>query len=66
MGEKGHRYEAALTAAEGLMGTRRSAELWLKRHVRALNAKPIDLLSSDAGLETVLEIIGRLEHGVVT
>lgn len=64
--DKNDRYEIALTAAEELMGSRASAEIWLQQYVRALDAKPIDLLDSDAGLDMVLTIIGRLEHGIVT
>lgn len=60
------RYKIALAAAEQLTGSRESAEIWLGRYVRALDARPVDLLESDGGLEVVLTVIGRLEHGIVT
>lgn len=66
MDKKGHRYETALAAAELLTGSRQNAETWLQHYVRALDAKPIELLGSDAGLEAVLTVINRLEHGIVT
>ena len=66
MDKKAERYEKALLAAEQLLESRKRAKSWLQYYVRGLDAKPIDLLDSDAGLAAVLTIIGRLEHGVVT
>ena len=66
MDKKAERYEKALVAAEELLESRQRAVSWLQRYVRGLDAKPIDLLDSDEGLDAVLTIIGRLEHGVVT
>lgn len=63
---KAERYEKALLAAEQLLESRQRAESWLQRHARALDAKPIDLLGTDEGLDAVLTIIGRLEHCIVT
>lgn len=63
---KAERYEKALLAAEQLLESRQRAESWLQRHARALDAKPIDLLDTDEGLDAVLTIIGRLEHCIVT
>ncbi|MCK9535160.1 MAG: MbcA/ParS/Xre antitoxin family protein [Pseudomonas sp.] len=60
------RYKIALAAAEQLTGSRQRAEIWLRGYVRALDAKPVDLLESDGGLEAVLTVIGRLEHGIIT
>ncbi len=38
---------------------------WLHSPIRSLNGeKPIDLLNSTKGIEKVLKIIGRIEHGV--
>lgn len=65
MSERKRRYETALAAATELFeGSRPSAERWLRCYVRGLGAKPIELLDSDEGLEAVLNMIGRLEHGV--
>jgi len=66
MDKKDERYQIALAAAEKLTGSKEGAQRWLQHHVRALDARPIDLLDSDAGLDAVLTIIGRLEHGIVT
>lgn len=66
MDKKAERYEKALLAAEELLESRQRAVSWLQRYVRGLDAKPIDLLDSDEGLDAVLTIIGRLEHCVVT
>ena len=38
---------------------------WLKRPNRALGgARPLDLLDTDIGAENVLDVLGRIEHGV--
>ena len=38
---------------------------WLKRPNRALgHARPLDLLDTDIGGENVLDVLGRIEHGV--
>lgn len=38
---------------------------WLKRPNRALgNVRPLDLLDTDIGGENVLDVLGRIEHGV--
>jgi len=40
---------------------------WLKRPNRALGgARPLDLLDTDIGAENVLDVLGRIEHGVFT
>jgi putative toxin-antitoxin system antitoxin component (TIGR02293 family) len=54
--------------------TRRAAEVfekselaldWLKRPNRTLGgARPLDLLDTDIGAENVLDVLGRVEHGV--
>jgi putative toxin-antitoxin system antitoxin component (TIGR02293 family) len=38
---------------------------WLKRPNRALGGeRPLDLLDTDIGAENVLDVLGRIEHGV--
>jgi putative toxin-antitoxin system antitoxin component (TIGR02293 family) len=38
---------------------------WLKTLVAALNgATPMSLLGDDAGVESVIDTLGRIEHGV--
>jgi len=54
--------------------TRRAAEVfeghdtgvhWLKRPNRALGGeRPLDLLDTEIGAENVLDLLGRIEHGV--
>jgi putative toxin-antitoxin system antitoxin component (TIGR02293 family) len=38
---------------------------WLKRSNRSLSGiRPLDLLDTDIGAENVLDVLGRVEHGV--
>jgi len=65
--EESVRYAKVLVAAVSLFGNEQQALRWLKEPVRALgNKRPIDMLSNDANAEAVLNVIGRLEHGVIT
>jgi len=44
-----------------------NASCWLKSPVLALgNSRPLDLLDTTAGAIIVLNLLGRLEHGVVS
>ncbi|PAJ76260.1 antitoxin [Pseudoalteromonas sp. NBT06-2] len=55
-------FKAALDLFEG---NNDSASLWLKSQVRGLgNKRPVDMLATSAETEAVLDLIGRLEHGV--
>ncbi len=58
-----HHYNKALQAAtEFFEGDQETAELWLKEPAKSLGGKcPIELLSTDEGLHTVLDVISRLE-----
>jgi putative toxin-antitoxin system antitoxin component (TIGR02293 family) len=50
-----------------LLGSRTEAEEWLERPAMALEQrKPIDLLSTPAGVESVEDHLTRLEYGVYT
>jgi putative toxin-antitoxin system antitoxin component (TIGR02293 family) len=50
-----------------LFGSRTEAEDWLERPAMALEQrKPIDLLSTPAGVESVEDHLTRLEYGVYT
>lgn len=56
-------YRAAIQLFEG---DRRMARRWLRRPSRALGGDtPLEYLRTDAGAEEVLDLIGRLEHGVM-
>ncbi|GGI75735.1 antitoxin [Shewanella hanedai] len=55
-------YKSALDLFEG---NNSDASKWLKNPVRGLGDKrPIEMLSTSAETEAVLNLIGRLEHGV--
>lgn len=50
-----------------LFGSQADAEAWLERPAMALEQRrPIDLLSTPAGVETVEDHLTRLEYGVYT
>jgi putative toxin-antitoxin system antitoxin component (TIGR02293 family) len=51
-------------AAEAL-GDREEAMRWLGNPVRELDyATPITILAADDGAERVMDILGRIEHGI--
>ncbi|MBL4829051.1 MAG: DUF2384 domain-containing protein [Aliivibrio sp.] len=57
--------EVFKTAADLFDSDYVSATQWLKSPVVGLgNKRPIDMLSTSAETEAVLDLIGRLEHGV--
>lgn len=60
------RIAVVIDAAEQLFeGHHGNAVAWLKRPVRALGGEvPLQLLMTEAGARDVLDVIGRLEHGV--
>lgn len=46
-------------------GNKQDAERWLQNPVKGLsNVAPVSLLASESGALEVLDLIGRLEHGV--
>ncbi|MBX9580322.1 MAG: DUF2384 domain-containing protein [Gemmataceae bacterium] len=54
-------------AAELFEGDAEAARRWLTGPVRGLGYQvPLDLAGTEAGAKMVLDIIGRLEHGVFT
>jgi putative toxin-antitoxin system antitoxin component (TIGR02293 family) len=62
-------YRLARIAAQavGVFGTEEKASTWLRRPNRALNSElPILLLDTDVGTRQVEDILGRIEHGVVS
>jgi len=51
--------------AEEVFGNRKQAVDWLHTANRSLaGRKPFDLIRTDAGAELVVDVLGRLEHGV--
>ena len=60
-------FTKVMEAAIGLFdGNVDKAKGWLQKPARALGQScPIDLLSTPAGVEAVLDLIGKIEHGIV-
>ena len=56
---------AVLAKATQVFGSRAEAGLWLMRPAIGLNQqRPVDLLTTPEGLETVMTFLVRLEYGV--
>ena len=61
------KFAEILSRAIELFGSRSQAEEWLERPAMALDQrKPIDLLSTPAGVESIEDHLTRLEYGVYT
>jgi putative toxin-antitoxin system antitoxin component (TIGR02293 family) len=61
------KFAEILARATALLGSQAEAEGWLERPALALDQRrPIDLLSTPAGIQTVEEHLTRLEYGVYT
>src|SRR5580704_8019055 len=59
------KFAEILGRATELLGSQAEAEAWLDRPAMALDQrKPIDLLSTPAGVETVEDHLTRIEYGV--
>ncbi len=53
--------------AVGVLGTDEKAATWLRRSNRALNGEvPLALLDTDLGARQIEDVLGRIEHGVVS
>ena len=61
-----YRYARLYKAAKELFeGDEHASQAWLNHPIRALNhRRPVDMLTTSAEMEAVLDLIGRLEHGV--
>jgi putative toxin-antitoxin system antitoxin component (TIGR02293 family) len=62
-------YRVARIAAQAfaLFSTEQKAAEWLRRPNRALNGEPpIQLLDTDVGARQVEDVLGRIEHGIVS
>jgi putative toxin-antitoxin system antitoxin component (TIGR02293 family) len=61
------KFAEILGRATEIFGSQQEAEAWLERPAIALEQrKPIDLLSTPAGLGSVEDRLTRLEYGVYT
>lgn len=59
------RFARIATRASEVLGSEDKARRWLHRPNRALgNRLPLNLLATDAGIEQIETVLGRLEHGV--
>jgi putative toxin-antitoxin system antitoxin component (TIGR02293 family) len=59
------KFAEILSHATELFGSQEAAEAWMEQPAMALNQrKPIDLLSTTAGVESVEELLTRIEYGV--
>ena len=59
------KFAEILTRATSVFGSRANAERWLVEPATGLDRRrPIDLLSTPAGVELVEDFLGRLEYGV--
>lgn len=59
------RLARVLARATDVLEDEEAARFWLNLPNRALgNARPLELLDTDAGVEQVLTILGRIEYGV--
>jgi putative toxin-antitoxin system antitoxin component (TIGR02293 family) len=62
-------YRLARIAAQAVavLGTEEKAATWLRRPNRALNGEvPLGLLDTDLGARQIEDVLGRIEHGVVS
>ena len=62
-----YRFAKVFTAAIELFeGNKSKAQLWMKKPVRGLGGqRPIEMIGTTAESETVLDLINRLEHGII-
>lgn len=59
------RFARVATRAREVLGSEEKTRLWLRRPNRALgHVPPLTLLATDAGIEQIEALLGRLEHGV--
>ncbi|MFA6965076.1 antitoxin Xre/MbcA/ParS toxin-binding domain-containing protein [Bosea sp. (in: a-proteobacteria)] len=66
-GGRAWKFAEVLAQATDVMGNQDNAERWLERPALALNGRrPIDLLTTPAGIELVQQLLGRLKYGVYT
>ena len=57
------RSDAVAAQASRVLGDPMKAQWWLRSENRILGAPPIDLLGTRAGMQAVLDELGRIESG---
>jgi putative toxin-antitoxin system antitoxin component (TIGR02293 family) len=60
------KFAAILAKATHVLGSQDEAEKWLRRPAIGLDQRPIDLLTTPAGVQLVEDYLGRLEYNVYT
>jgi putative toxin-antitoxin system antitoxin component (TIGR02293 family) len=61
------KFAEILTTASEVFGSQAEAERWLASPAMALDQRrPVDMLTTPAGVEMVEQLLGRLAHGVYT
>ena len=61
------KFAEILTRTTSIFGSRHAAEQWLAQPAIGLDRRrPIDLLTTPAGVELVEDLLGRIEYGVYT
>jgi putative toxin-antitoxin system antitoxin component (TIGR02293 family) len=61
------KFAEILARATTLFGSQAAAEQWLEQPATGLDQRrPIDLVTTPAGLELVEDFLGRIEYGVYT
>jgi len=61
------KFAEILTRAASIFGSRTAAEQWLAEPATGLDQhRPIDLLTTPAGVALVEDVLGRIEYGVYT
>jgi putative toxin-antitoxin system antitoxin component (TIGR02293 family) len=65
MSDRLYRLARIVAMAEYVLEGADSARVWMHEHQRALGgAKPLELISSEAGYREVEDLLGRIEYGV--
>jgi putative toxin-antitoxin system antitoxin component (TIGR02293 family) len=63
--ERVYRLAKVLALSESILGTKEKARHWLTAPNRALGSvSPLSLLETEAGVDEVTNVLGRIEHGV--
>lgn len=63
--ERVYRLAKVFASAESILGTKEKAKHWLVTRNRALgNVTPLSLLETEAGVDEVIDVLGRIEFGV--
>ena len=61
-----YRFAEVFNSAFELFQDKNEASLWMNSDIKGLgNRKPIQLLKTSASTEQVLDLLGRLEHGII-